>query len=494
MTHLILNEKGNEVTLLEYYKKTFIFYSHLIYLLVINNFTSDEFRYKYLCYMLQLGGPIFIKIGQNIANKKDIDPILKRNLIKLQQNNYYEETKDPKTLEIKYGLDSINEKPIASGSIATIFKGVYKKKECIIKATHNDIVKNTIISINLFEGLRNRLIGNNLLSGFNQLVELKQIYKEVMDQSDLRNEVNNLKTIKNNFSNKSFSNLIIFPEIYHYDKDVIIESYEYGYDIFDFIKKYPDHKEEASHLIHCIFYKMFFDNCIHADMHFSNVRFRYEDSKVKVVLYDFGLVSRIDSQDDYKMFINVYKKNMFIPDKSKFIDMLINLNINKDADLEKFSNDCQEFINESKMDNLLENLNEGTYNKEKDYNSSVSDIIQKGLDLALSNNLKINDYVFNICNGFILLDDYNVQISDNNSLLKQRLTYAKENGFIEDMKKNASNIFNKKKEDKNLNNSHNYSKENICSLKEKINIINKKKDKDNIIDNKIETVKTSIYA
>ena len=60
-----------------------------IYLLVINNFTSDEFRYKYLCYMLQLGGPIFVKIGQNIANKKNIDPILKKNLIKLQENNYY---------------------------------------------------------------------------------------------------------------------------------------------------------------------------------------------------------------------------------------------------------------------------------------------------------------------------------------------------------------------------------------------------------------------
>ncbi len=479
MTHLILNEKGNEVTLFEYYKKTLIFYSHLIYLLIINNFSSDEFRYKYLCYMLQLGGPIFVKIGQNIANKKNIDPILKKNLIKLQENNYYEETKHPQTIEIKYGLDSIVDQPIASGSIATIFKGVYKNKNCIIKATHNEIVKNTVISINLFEGLRNRLIGNNLLNGFNQLVELKQIYKEVMDQSNLKNEVNNLRTIKENFSNKKFSELIIFPEIYYFDKDIIIESFESGYDIFEFIKKYPEHKEEASHLIHCIFYKMFFDNCIHADMHFSNVRFRYQDNKVKVVLYDFGLVSRIENQDDYKMFINVYKKNMFIPDRSKFVDMLINLNISKEANLKQFSLDCQEFVDESKMDNLLDNLYDGSYNNKSDYSSPVSDIIQRGLDMALNNNLKINDYVFNICNGFILLDDYNVQISDNNSLLKKRLKYAKEYGFIEDMKMSASKLFkNKNTENQSESSSSEEESPNInkiSQLKDKLTVINKEK-------------------
>ena len=88
---------------------------------------------------------------------------------------------------------------------------------------------------------------------------------------------------------------------------------------------------------------MFFDNCIHADMHFSNVRFKLENDKVKIVLYDFGLVSRIKDIEDYKVFINVYKKNMFVPDVMKFIDMIKKFNKNPDADLDNFEKECLKY-------------------------------------------------------------------------------------------------------------------------------------------------------
>ena len=43
-------------------------------------------------------------------------------------------------------------------------------------------------------------------------------------------------------------------------------------------------------------------------------------------------------------------------------------------------------------------------------------VIKKILELAVENNLRINDYAFNICNGFILLDDYNIFISQLKSI------------------------------------------------------------------------------
>ena len=56
-----------------------------------------------------------------------------------------------------------------------------------------------------------------------------------------------------------------------------------------------------------------------------------------------------------------------------------------------------------------------------------------------------NDYAFNICNGFILLNDYNVEISENNSLMRSRYEYAEKNGFIKDMSESAKNLFTKNK-------------------------------------------------
>jgi len=445
MIHLILNDIEDRVTCIEYFKKALHFYLFMVYIKILYYVSSEEVFYSYVLYLLQIGGPIFIKIGQNVANKNNINPILKKNIIKLQQENYYERTADPNYIKSKYELDSIIEKPIASGSIATIFRGIYNKKDSIIKIVHNNIVKNTIISINLFDGLRSKLNNNDLLSNFNQMVELKQIYKEVLNQTNLNNEIFNLITIKNNFSNRTFSNLVIFPEVYYFDKNIIIESYEEGLDIKTFIQKFPNKSKEASHLIHCVFYKMFFDNCIHTDMHFSNIRFRLDNDKVKIILYDFGLVSKMNDINDFKMFLNVFKKNLFAPDKNRFIELLKNLNINDEANIEKFEEDCKKYSTVHNMSNTVENLKTGKYNKngEIDCQFSVTEVIQKCLDFALDNNLKINDYVFNICNGFILLDDYNILISEGDSIMKERYKYANDNGFLEDMKKSASEVFKK---------------------------------------------------
>ena len=462
MFNLILNNPINYVTYLEYIKNYFLFYFYFLFILLTKYFVTPSTYYDRIYHLIRLGGPIFIKIGQNLANKKDIDSNLKNKLIKLQNQNFYKSTFDVKLLKINYNIDELDENPIASGSIASIFKGTFKKNKCIVKKVHKNIVKNTIISINLFEGLRNKIIGNGILSNFNQLVDIKQVYKEVLDQTDLNNETNNLNNIKNNFNNREFSDLIIFPEVYYNDKEVIIESFEEGYSIMEFTKKYPNRKKEASHLIHCVFYKMFFDNCIHADMHFSNVRFTIINDKVKIILYDFGLITSITNLDHYKTFINVYKKNMFIPDKERFIEMLIQFNKNKDANVENFRKECD------KLSDKITNPKVYIENPNIKYKNTTTDLIKEALDIALKNNFKICDYAFNICNGFILLDDYNLYISDDKSLLKERFEYAKNHGFIEDMKKSAKKIFKKKPTVIEMNQIKNKEKQMLIHQKERI--------------------------
>ena len=56
-----------------------IFYLYLSYIKISNYFLNKNNIYDKILHLLQLGGPIFIKIGQNIANKNNIDPELKKN-------------------------------------------------------------------------------------------------------------------------------------------------------------------------------------------------------------------------------------------------------------------------------------------------------------------------------------------------------------------------------------------------------------------------------
>lgn len=450
MNHLIFNDKEiNKVTLFEYYSHLLYFYISFILILIQYKFKSLEQNSIAFFNLLKLGGPLFVKIGQNIANKKNINPILKKYLLNLQCKNFNDKIITSEYIKRNYLMESIEKEPIASGSIASIYKIKYQNQNCIIKVLHKNIRKETIKSINLFENLKMWLNNNDFFNYFNHIVKLEQIYQELLNQTDLRNEVVNLFEIKNNFANKDFSSLVIFPDVLYYDEDVIIESFLDGYEIFDFLKLYPYRKEEASHLIHCVFYKMFFDNCIHADMHFSNVRFKLEDNIVKIVLYDFGLVSRISDLEDYKTFINVYKKNMFSPDVNKFKDMMVKFNCNQKADTNKFIFELDQYYKDNNIIESIEEMNKGIKNSSNYKNTT--DIIKGGLDLASKNNMIFNDYAFNICNGFILLDDYNVEISDNNSLLRERYEYANKNGFIKDMSESSRNLFKKKK---NIDNSN----------------------------------------
>jgi len=441
LVKLIFNKK-KKLGKIEYIYHLMIFYLYLSYIKISTYIVDKNNIYNKLLYLLQLGGPVFIKIGQNIANKNNIDPKLKQKLMILQENNYYNFTNNLFLIKDIDNLTIEDRNPIASGSIASIFKCKYNNKKSIIKIVHNNIEKKTILSINIFNSLRNNFKYSNWFGQFNQLVDFEQIYKEILTQTNLENEVENLNKIKNNF--KDFSDIIIFPEIYYKNNDIIIESYEDGINFYDFIEKYPDKKIEVSHLLHCCFYKMFFDNMIHADLHSSNIRFRLKDEKVQLVLLDFGLVSSIDSQNIYADFINIYKKNIFVPESKKFYSFMLKVNINEHALIEEFNKDVIELENKMNVDETIEMIKKADHEGiEKRNYCKFDNFVKTILDLALKNKLRFKDYIFNICNGFILLEDYRYAISEDKSVYQERFDYADDNGFVENIRNSASNILKK---------------------------------------------------
>ena len=108
MNHLIFNDKEiNKVTLFEYYSHLLYFYISFILILIQYKFKSLEQNSIAFFNLLKLGGPLFVKIGQNIANKKNINPILKKYLLNLQCKNFNDKIITSEYIKRNYLMESI---------------------------------------------------------------------------------------------------------------------------------------------------------------------------------------------------------------------------------------------------------------------------------------------------------------------------------------------------------------------------------------------------
>ena len=422
------------VSKINFYINYIIVCIYLIYIKLLMMLRIKYHLHNYIYKLCLFGGPIFIKIAQNISNKDNIDIDLKNKLLKFQDNNfdYCKDNYDSNYLKKKYNLDEISEFPIFAGSISCIYKCKYKNKKCILKIVHKNIEYKTILSINIFDKVINNL---NTVYNFNQMINLNDIYKEVLNQVDLNKEYNNLMKIKDNF--KNFSDLVIIPDVYYNDKNTLIESEETGYKFTEFIDKYPLKSFEAYYLLSSCFFKMFFDNFLHVDFHESNLRFKLENNKVKIVIYDFGMCSYLDDKKLFMSFLNIFKKNIFLPDPYKLVDFFIKLNTNEDVNIDNFRVEVYKIIDKNNYSNIIKQVinDDDKLNAINSYN-----IIQDMMQVANNYQLKVSDIVFNMLNSFILIEDFYFMIQKKNKNFyksyNDRMKYAEENGFIADIKKN----------------------------------------------------------
>jgi len=417
----------------------------LIYIKIFNMLNYKEKLYDCIYQLCLFGGPIFIKIAQNISNKEMIDYSLRKRLIKFQDNNfdYCKNSYDSNYLIEKYNLDSISEKPLFAGSIAAVYKCKYKNKNSVLKIIHPNIKYNTIMSINLFD----KLVSNINMANYNlnQIISMNDLYQEVLNQIDFNLEYKNLIKIKENF--KDFNNLVIIPEVYHHNTEFLIESFEDGYKFTEFIKLYPEKSQEAYYLLCCCFFKMFFDNYVHVDFHESNLRFILDNNKVKIIIFDFGMVSKIHDKKIYLSLLNIYKKNIFLADPYKLVDLFIKLNTNSNCDIKKFKQNIYDYIqNENIDENLNTIINEKVYQNDKTQNLNTYNVIKYIIDQAILLELKICDTIFNMLNSFILIEDFFIKIENRNpnsyKSHQEKMKYAQDNGFINDIKKSFSKTLN----------------------------------------------------
>ena len=235
-----------------------------------------------------------IKFVQWLSMRPDI---INRNLYELfseYKDKYpaHSITYTEKTIETIFGqkiyqvFDDFNPTPIASASIAQVYKGRYGNRDVAIKVKHPYVESNIK---NYKEVLRTAFNLLERFAGIRMLIDLDDFQKSITDQADMFAEGENAEK----FAKFYEGTLVIIPKVFFKHKDLIIYSYEGGDKFEDYCKRtsYDEQRSMARKFMAVCYYPIFCHNMFHADIHDANWAI---NENGQIVLYDFGFVKSID--------------------------------------------------------------------------------------------------------------------------------------------------------------------------------------------------------
>lgn len=262
---------------------------------------------KFLIWIIKFNGPVSIKVFQILGSTKEINNLFGDDFIdkiKHLQDNIYPNRK--RHLNI---FDYSRNEPLATGTIGQVYTiKLTKHKDGILKISHSNIKKEIKDSINSFKLVKQIFkIINKKLYNLIKNVDLDEFYKFLINQTNFRIEAENIIKFNNIFLNHD---IVRIPKVIDYSENYLVMSKEKGYKLEDFIKIYPDYKDETISLIYSMLYYMIKKGMIHGDLHFGNFLFNLNKGKkkVEITLLDYGIICPLTANQS-KHLINFIKKN-----------------------------------------------------------------------------------------------------------------------------------------------------------------------------------------
>jgi len=248
-------------------------------------------------------GPSYIKLGQWLSSRADLLPQPYLDVLEsLQDDVLPEPFSDVRPiLEKELGsldevFDYFNPASISGASLGQVYRAGYKGQDVVVKISRPNIEETIGQNIYILKKLlpiATRFIDENLR--FSAEGMLSQFIETVYEEMDYRIEAKNLAEIKNNLKNDKS---VIIPKVYldRTSRHVITLEYLPGIKVTD-IKTLDQHDIDRAKLvyrIHRLFFKMLLRHSIfHADPHPGNISIT---SNGTIILYDFGMVGRIDDE------------------------------------------------------------------------------------------------------------------------------------------------------------------------------------------------------
>ncbi len=244
-------------------------------------------------------GPTFIKLGQVLSTRADILPAEY-----IDELCHLQDSAPPISLEviraqIQRGLGkpwdeafaTIDEKPLASASIAQVHRGVTREgAEVAIKVQRPGIVDQIETDLDLVYYLALALeavveeVGVYTPSGI-----VEEFDRAIHEELDFENEARNIRAFQTSNRDRPY---MVIPKVYDDLSGAHVLTMEYlrGVKITEVTDAQYDRKELARKVVEESFHQLFDDGLFHADPHPGNLIVL---SDKRVGMLDFGLVGRL---------------------------------------------------------------------------------------------------------------------------------------------------------------------------------------------------------
>jgi predicted unusual protein kinase regulating ubiquinone biosynthesis (AarF/ABC1/UbiB family) len=252
-----------------------------------------------ILYHVKQGGNVFWKLSQWICSRLEFQYDLSGNYLIHELSEFYENCPShdfaisreiierfyEDTLENVF--QSINETPIASGSIGQVYEAVLKTGQKVaIKIRHPSIREN-ILRLCWYI----RYIPRSILR-----FDMDGLEEYLLYQTDFKKEYKNLKRLAGKFRNASY---VHFPTPFGAEEDIIVMEFIEGerVDVFYEKSEKDEHWEVMVKFWLFIRESILLRNFCHADLHKGN----WKICNGKLIIYDLGII--IDDRqyfDDYK--------------------------------------------------------------------------------------------------------------------------------------------------------------------------------------------------
>ena len=275
-----------------------------------NQIDSEQFRKnarKVLNTFISLG-PVYIKLGQWLSSRADIlpQPYLEE-LSKLQDSvpsAPFDQVKpiiekDLGPIDEKF--DSIDPNSISGASLGQVYRGIISGQQIVVKVKRPGIEKVVAKDLQVLKKvlpLALRFVDPNLR--YSAKAMLSQFIETIYEEMDYKNELQNLKRIKEDMAG---STNVIIPLVYddYSSKNVLTMEYLPGIKVTNVqaLDEKGIDREQLVIDVHKVFFTMLLKHSVfHADPHPGNISVTDDG---KLILYDYGMVGRINNETRFKL-------------------------------------------------------------------------------------------------------------------------------------------------------------------------------------------------
>ena len=251
-------------------------------------------------------GPIFIKFGQILSTRRDLLPDdIADELAKLQDAvPPFSGQQARQIIERAFGhpiedvLDSFDETPLASASIAQVHTATLKSgKKVVVKVLRPDIeriIRRDVGLLYIIAGLADRYWKDG--KRLRPVDVVRDYEKTILDELDMQREAANAAQLRRNWEG---SDILFVPEIYwEYTRtNVLVMERIHGIPVGNIaaLKAAGISMEQLGvQGVEIFFTQVFRDNFFHADMHPGNI---FVEPSGRYIAVDFGIVGSLTNED-----------------------------------------------------------------------------------------------------------------------------------------------------------------------------------------------------